>query len=89
MPDVVPNTLLEEESSARPITEFTQASKPPRRLTRRVASQPPADPEPSVPQKSTELEPESEPETLQLRPRRVRVPRFSVQSIKTNSVYRL
>ncbi|KAF8804211.1 proline-rich protein [Phlegmacium glaucopus] len=62
--DVVPT--LSERSAVEPTTEFSQASKPPGRLTRRVTSQPPADLEPSAPTKS----PEPEPETLQPRPRR-------------------
>ena len=56
-----------------PITEFSQASTPPRRPTRRVTSQPPADSGSSAPSQSSEPEPESE--TL-LRPRRVKISQF-------------
>ena len=41
LPDVVP-----EESSIEPVMELSQVSKPPRRLTRRVMSQQPADLDP-------------------------------------------
>ena len=44
LPDDVPNTLSEEPS----IEPIMEVPKPPRRLTRRVTSQPPADLEPSA-----------------------------------------
>ena len=58
LPDDVPNTLP-EESLIEPIMEYSQVPKPPRRLTRRVMSQPPADLEPSVPPQSPEPMPYS------------------------------
>lgn len=71
LPDATPDTLS-EELFVEPINEFSQASKPPRRLTRRVTSQPPVEPESSGPQKSPE--PELGLDTSQPRPRRVRIP---------------
>ena len=79
LPDDVPNTLSEE---FEPILEIP---KPPRRLTRRVMSQPPADVEPSAPPKSPEpipysfLEPPTPARSSRLK-RRVGVTGMDVQS---------
>ena len=63
LPDDVPNTLPEESLiepiMIEPIMELSQIPKPPRRLTRRVMSQPPADVEPSVVPQSPEAIPYS------------------------------
>ena len=84
LPDDVPNTLS-EESLIEPIMEFSQLPKPPRRLTRRVTSQPPADLEPSVPPQSPEpipyslLEPPTPARSSRLK-RRVGVAGMNIQS---------
>jgi hypothetical protein len=84
LPDVVPITMS-EESLIEPIAESSQASKPPRRLTRRVTSQPPADLEPSAPPQSPEpvsyslLQPPTPARSSRLK-RRVGVAGLDVQS---------
>ena len=84
LPDEVPITLS-EEPLIEPITEFSEISKPPRRLTRRVMSQPPADLEPSVPPQSPEpnpyslLEPPTPARSSRLK-RRVGVAGMDIQS---------
>ena len=84
LPDDVPNTLS-EEPLIEPITEFIQIPKPPRRLTRRVTSQPPADLEPSAPPQSPEpipyslLEPPTPARSSRLK-RRVGVTGVDIQS---------
>ena len=83
LPDVVPNTPS-EELFIEPITDFDQVSKPPRRLTRRVTSQPPADLEPSTPQSPepvsySSLQPPTPARSSRLK-RRVGVAGLNVQS---------
>ena len=84
LPDVVPTTVS-EESLIEPIAESSQAFKPPRRLTRRVTSQPPADLEPSGPPQSPEpvsyslLQPPTPARSSRLK-RRVGVAGLDVQS---------
>ena len=92
LPDV-PNTLS-EESLIEPITEFSQVPKPPRRLTRRVMSQPPADLEPSAPPQSPEpiayslLEPPTPARSSRLK-RRVGVVGVDIQSGSESQAFSL
>ena len=91
--DVVPNTLS-EGSFVEPSMEFSQASRPPRRLTRRVTSQPPADLETSAPPQSPEpisyslLEPPTPARSSRLK-RRVGVASVNVQSGSESQAFSL
>ena len=93
LPDDVPNTLS-EESLIEPIPEFSQVPKPPRRLTRRVTSQPPADLETSAPPQSPEpisyslLEPPTPARSSRLK-RRVGVASVNVQSGSESQAFSL
>jgi hypothetical protein len=93
LPDDVPN-ILSEESLIEPITEISPVPKPPRRLTRRVMSQPPADLEPSAPPQSPEpipyslLEPPTPARSSRLK-RRVGVTGVDVQSGSESQAFSL
>ena len=87
LPDV-PDTLSEE------VIEISEVPKPPRRLTRRVMSQPPADLEPSVPPQSPEpipyslLEPPTPARSSRLK-RRVGVTGAAIQSGSESQAFSL